>query len=250
MAYLKLAKRFTLSDFAYAHRGLWTSEGPVENSLRACLDAAENGLGIEFDVRPDCNGKPMVFHDKTLDRLTRHTGKFENLPARALEQIHLADGSKIVSLETLLDAWPGQTPLLCEIKIDGKTDPFSFASEVGRILSDHKGPAAAMSFSFEAVIALPKGLMRGQLIDKSSKIGEESFAPRLNAITTSHADYIACHTNDADRVAAQGQALGLPTIVWTTRDAETCVRLKSIVSAQIFEGFDPELAKPAAAPKL
>lgn len=250
MACLKLAKRFTLSDFAYAHRGLWTSEGPVENSLRACLGAAENGLGIEFDVRPDCNGKPMVFHDKTLDRLTRHTGKFENLPARALEQIHLADGSKIVSLETLLDAWPGQTPLLCEMKIDGKTDPFSFASEVGRMLSAHKGPAAAMSFSFEAVIALPEGLMRGQLIDKSSKIGEESFAPRLNAITTSHADYIACHTSDADQVAAQGQALGLPTIVWTTRDAETCARLNPIVAAQIFEGFDPELAKPTAAPKL
>ena len=245
MEYSSLAKRFTLSDFAYAHRGLWTPAGPAENSLRACLAAAEAGLGIEFDVRPSADGVPMVFHDAILDRMTSETGLFETYSAVELEAMSLNGGGAIFSLATLLADWPGMTPLLCEMKIDGATDPAEFAHTVGQILSAYNGPAAAMSFSARAVAALPESLIRGQLIDAKKHSGEDAFNARLGKITPAHADYIACHTSDARDVRAYADTCDLPVIVWTVKDPETCSRLKSIVDAQIFEGFAASIAKPA-----
>ena len=74
MVFSRLAERFTLSDYAYAHRGLWTADGLTENSLEALLAAAENGLGIEFDVRPAADGVPIIFHDPVLERMTGEAG--------------------------------------------------------------------------------------------------------------------------------------------------------------------------------
>ena len=110
-AYLRLAKRFNLIDFAYAHRGLWTANGPAENSLQACLDAAALGLGIEFDVRPSKDGVPIVFHDATLDRMCGEAGRPENMLANDLIGIPLIGGGTLIALETLLDAWPQSAPL-------------------------------------------------------------------------------------------------------------------------------------------
>ncbi len=239
-----MAEPFVLSDFAYAHRGLWTPDGPVENSLEACLAAARAGLGIEFDVRPSSDGIAMVFHDEVLDRMTAETGLFEARTAAELEAITLIDGCPIISFATLLEAWPATTPLLCEIKIDGATDPSAFGRTVGAQLAEYAGPAAAMSFSPTAVKNLPPGLMRGQVIAACHKLGVETFNKHLGKITLDHADYFACHTSDAAQARQHATAQGMPVIAWTVRDIETCQRLKPIVDAQMFEGFDPIFVKP------
>ncbi len=239
-----MAKRFTLSGFAYAHRGLWAPDGAPENSLAACLAAARAGLGIEIDLRPSADGVPMIFHDAILDRMTKESGLFESYAASELEAIPINGGGRIPSLQSLLSHWPGDTPILCEMKVDGKTNPAEFARTVAAILTDHPGPAAAMSFSRRAVAALPGNLMRGQVINAKIKIGEEAFSQRLDATTNLNADYIGCHTSDAERVRTHADKFDLPVIAWTVKDAETCQRLKSIVDAQIFEGFAPSIAKP------
>lgn len=244
MGCLKLAERFTLSDFAYAHRGLWTPAGPSENSIEACLAAAAAGLGIEVDLRPSADGVPMLFHDDTLDRMTDESGLFETYSASALEAIALRGTGQIATLETLLAHWPGDTPLLCEMKIDGKTDPAEFARTVAAMLDNHSGPAAAMSFSRRAVAALPGGLMRGQHVGARMKVGEQVFRQKLAAINAASADFIGCHTGDAEPVRVHADRLDLPVIAWTVKDAETSQRLKSIVDAQIFEGFEPSIVKP------
>jgi glycerophosphoryl diester phosphodiesterase len=84
-----MAERFSILDFAYAHRGLWSDGGPPENSLEAILAAAEAGLGCELDVRPAACGTPVVFHDPFLDRMTGASGIVANLPAHDLENIDL-----------------------------------------------------------------------------------------------------------------------------------------------------------------
>jgi len=243
-----LAERFILSEFAYAHRGLWSPAGPPENSLAACLAAANEGLGIEFDVRPSADDVPMVFHDAILDRMTGETGLFETYTAAELSAMPLNNGGTIFSLETLLAEWPGTTPLLCEIKIDGKTDPKAFAGIVGAMLNAYSGPAASMSFSRTTVLALPSPLMHGQLINAKSRTGEDFFYERLHSITSAQADYIGCHTSDAEEVRRHADQYDLPVIVWTVEDAETCARLKPIVDAQIFSGFAPSLVKPSRLP--
>lgn len=244
MGFSRLAKRFNLSDYAYAHRGLWSPNGPPENSLQACLKAAQAGLGIEFDLRPSADGVPMVFHDALLDRMTSHDGLFESFSAEELAAMELRQGGNIFTFETLLSAWPAETPLLCEMKIDGVTDPEAFGRAIGKMLQDYSGPAAAMSFSQTAVKALPKNLMRGQLIDAERRVGENAFERFLSRITAEDCDYIACHTSDAFRCRKLGNELGLPVITWTVKDVETAQQLKQVVDALIFEGFDPCFVKP------
>ncbi len=234
-----MAEAFEPSDFVYAHRGLWTKDGLTENTLEALLAAADAGLGIEFDVRPAADGVPIIFHDPTLDRMTDRTGPVAGLTSLELIATALNGGGEIVTLETLLSAWPRKTPLLCELKIDGLTDPNRFAQHVGAMLMDYDGPAAAMSFYPAAVRALPEGLMRGQLIVQTSMSGAQD----PSAIAPGSVDYLACHISDADHPSLQTARKDKPLLTWTVTDEATCRALAPRTDSQIFEGFDPALAK-------
>ena len=235
----RLAERFNLGDFAYAHRGLWTADGITENSLEALLKAAEHGLGIEFDVRPSSDGVPIVFHDPELDRMTHESGPAEARSAKELVGLKLKGGGEIVSLEQFLDVWPATTPLLCEMKVDGETDPEAFCKTVAALVAKHDGPAAMMSFSTKAVAAIPDTIMRGQLIAPSNGDASKNLAetPRVPV------DYLACHISDAKNLSLQAARCALPLITWTVRDAAMCEDLTEFTDSQIFEGFDPALAK-------
>ena len=235
-----MAERFDPGTFAYAHRGLWTDAGPPENSLAAFIAAAENGLGIEFDVRPANDGVPVIFHDPILDRMTAQTGPVETRTSAELAQISIKGGGTIPSLKDLLDAWPGTTPLLCELKIDGATDPAQFARTVAAQIDQHPGPAAMMSFSTEAVAAIPAHIQRGQLITPSYMSGAQDLA----STPTTTVDYLACHVSDADNPGLQeSRANGRPLLAWTVKDEATCAALTTVTDSQIFEGYDPVLAK-------
>ncbi|WP_269843278.1 glycerophosphodiester phosphodiesterase family protein, partial [Brevirhabdus pacifica] len=76
-----------------AHRGLHDrAQGRPENSLAAFRAAIEAGFGIELDVQPSADGRAMVFHDETLDRLTARKGPVAALPAEELGRIPLSGG--------------------------------------------------------------------------------------------------------------------------------------------------------------
>ena len=235
----RLAERFNISDYVYAHRGLWSDTTVTENSHEAFMAATKNDLGIEFDVRPSADGVPIIFHDPELNRMTDHVGPVEDRTADQLIGLPLKGGGTITALSDLLEAWPPTTPLLCELKIDGDTDPVAFAQTVGAALLDFDGPVAAMSFSPEAVAALPKTMMRGQLIAPLSAITEDE----LDALIANDADYLACHYKDARAPKLQAARAERPLIVWTVRTEDHCRDLADVTDAQIFEGFDPALAK-------
>ena len=59
---------------AVAHRGLWSKDGPPENSLGAFELACEAGYGIELDVQLSSDGEAMVFHDGRPDADDRAGG--------------------------------------------------------------------------------------------------------------------------------------------------------------------------------
>lgn len=235
----RLAEPFILSDFAYAHRGLWRPNGATENSLEAFLLAAENGLGIEFDVRPSADNIPIIFHDATLDRMTSETGRFEDRDSSALIGLSLNGGGSIISLATLLEAWPRETSLLCELKIDGATDPVAFTCNVANMMRAYRGPGAMMSFSKKAVRAIPHDIMTGQLIAPIEN-GESVVVSKLT-----HADtnYYACHVDDVPRPSIQMLRERSPLITYTVTSEPACAALSDLTESQIFEGFDPGLAK-------
>lgn len=234
-----MAKRFDLGAYAYAHRGLWAAGGPVENSLTAFQRAADKGFGIELDVRPGQDGVPIVFHDSLLDRMTGSSGLVAQRDAAALIQIPLTDSQDTIpTLSDVLGALPTTCPILCELKIDGETDARIFAQAVGAMLDRYSGPAAAMSFSEAAFAALPKSLMRGQLIAPSSMVGAQAVRNLIERSYIARADYIACHVSDAELVS-DTKAEDLPLAVWTVTDRELHDRVSSVSNAVIFEHYDP-----------
>ena len=60
---------------AIAHRGLWSPDGPPENSLGAFQAACAAGYGIELDVQLSADGEAVVFHDDKLKRMTGREGR-------------------------------------------------------------------------------------------------------------------------------------------------------------------------------
>ena len=171
--------------------------------------------------------------------MTPETGATEDRLAVELIGLKLKGGGEIVSLAQLLVIWPASTPLLCEMKVDVQTGPVSFCHAVAALISKHDGPAAMMSFSKAAVEAIPAGIMRGQLIAPSNGETSKDLAQTARVPV----DYFACHTSDAKNLSLQAVRGDQPLITWTVKDAATCEDLSSFTDSQIFEGFDPELAK-------
>jgi glycerophosphoryl diester phosphodiesterase len=64
-----------------AHRGLWSPDGPPENSLAGFQAACAAGYGIELDVQLSADGEAMVFHDDDLARLTGAPGRLADRTA-------------------------------------------------------------------------------------------------------------------------------------------------------------------------
>lgn len=240
-----MARRFDLAAFAYAHRGLWLKEGPPENSLAAFRAAAKAGLGVEFDLRPATGGTAMIFHDPLLDRMTAESGLFETREAGALKAIGLTGhDERIPSFEDLLDLWPHDLPLLCEMKIDGTTDPAVFGQTIASRLADWPGLAAAMSFSEGAVRALPDSLMRGQLVVPMSYTDAETFDGIVLRAIADGIDYLAVHHSDLARAAQMAAAAGKPVVTWTVRSQAELALARAYNPAIIFEHIDPAHAAP------
>jgi glycerophosphoryl diester phosphodiesterase len=240
-----MSKPFDLNAFAYAHRGLWQTSGPAENSLSAFRAAARSGLGIEFDLRPSADGETMVFHDSELGRMTCATGPFEARSAAELRGLALAGAEEgVPAFEDLLDIWPPGLPLLCELKVDGSTDPAGFAGRVAARLQDWKGLAAVMSFSETAVRALPENLMRGQLVPPSAEIGEEAFTAIAGRAVRDGVDYLGVHHTDVARADAIARQSVTPFLVWTVRTEADLKAVRPYPCAIIFEHIDPALAAP------
>ena len=76
-----------------AHRALHdVAQGRPENSRAAVTAAITAGYGIEIDVQLSADGKAMVFHDETLDRLTAQSGPLNLHTAADLGNFTLLGG--------------------------------------------------------------------------------------------------------------------------------------------------------------
>ena len=105
-----------------------------------------------------------------------------------------------------------------------------------------------MSFSEKAVRALPMGLMRGQLIGPTSRIGEPDFDEVLSRAIADRIDYLAVHHSDIERATLKAQGSNLPVVVWTVRSTEDLDRCAAQKAAVIFEHLDPELVSDRLSP--
>jgi glycerophosphoryl diester phosphodiesterase len=152
-----------------AHRGLHNRQrGLIENTAPAFLAAIDNDYGIECDLQPARDGTPMVFHDATLDRLTRGHGRIVAHNPEELSRLRYKDQDiGILSFKDLITLVAGRVPLLVEIKSNGRM-PKGFLPAIAETAASYRGPIALMSFDRAVVTQtgrlapdIPRGIVIG-----------------------------------------------------------------------------------------
>ena len=233
-----------------AHRGLWSPDGPPENSLGAFQAACAAGYGIELDVQMSADGEAMVFHDASLRRMTGREGRLADYGAADLRQMRLADSDE--TIPTLADALTevGRRAMVhIEIKIPyGEVGPLE--RRVHDILIDHNGPTCVIGFNpySHAWFAErhPK-VLRG--LDSYSYRGPDArhLAPdvrkrysQLGHVAIAKPHFLALSLDMLP--SAKADALrkgGMPIIAWTVRERGQWEAVKDGCDNLIFEGFAP-----------
>lgn len=212
-----------------------------ENSPAAFAGAIRRGMGIECDVQKTRDGRAMVFHDWTLDRLTDEQGPVAARDAADLARIPLrGGGDAIPTLDRLLEQVAGQVPLLIEVKSKRDRSPVPLCLAVRRAVEGYRGSLAVMSFDPR----VPKWFARhapdivcGLVM---SETGEgEALGPVRRRLALWHArpQFIAYDVRDLpSRFAASQRARGLPLLTWTVRSPELRERAAAFTDAAIAEG--------------
>jgi glycerophosphoryl diester phosphodiesterase len=236
-----------------AHRGLHdAAKGTVENSASAVKAAMGAGYAIEVDLQCAAGHMPVVFHDKTLDRLTYETGPVIARDAEALCGLRLRNSEdRILSLPALLALINGRVPLVLEVK-GTWTREGKYEANIALLLASYPGPVAVMSFdpyciaSFKAIEpTLPRGLISERFSDAhywSELSFKQRFAMRnllTSAIARPH--FVAYDIRALPALAplVAQHLFGLPLLTWTVRTKEERDRALRYADAMIFEGITP-----------
>jgi glycerophosphoryl diester phosphodiesterase len=234
-----------------AHRGLHAADrGVIENTASAFEAALEKSYGIECDLQPSADGEPMVFHDFSLDRLTRRTGPVSSLSARELGKVAMrATDDRILRLSELLELVRGRVPLLIEIKSDWAADS-ELPRRTAEVLAGYEGPYGVMSFDPRRSAAVravlpdaPVGIVAGGIRDDPQTpawIKAWSAAEVLrNDILKP--DFIAYFVRElpAAAPALATRPRDVPLFTWTVRTPADRSLAERYADAMIFESFEP-----------
>lgn len=229
-----------LRDWTYAHRGVHGREIP-ENSAAAFAEAIRRGLGIECDVQKSRDGRAMVFHDWTLERLTPERGAVAARDSAVLESLALAaSDERMPTLDRLLDQVAGQVPLLIEIKSKRARNPVPVCLAVRRSIEGYRGDVAVMSFDPR----VPKWLLRhapevvrGLVVTEENARGAAGRWRRQLALWHARPDFLAYDVRDLPSAFAAAQrGRGLPLLTWTVRSPELRAQAGRHADAPIAEG--------------
>ena len=119
---IKRPDRTPFEGKLYAHRGLFDNETDApENSLPAFARAVEKGFGIEMDIQLTKDKVPVVFHDFTLKRACRTSGKVIDYTYDELKNLELfCSQEHIPTFEEALAVVDGRVPIIVELKIDAE----------------------------------------------------------------------------------------------------------------------------------
>jgi glycerophosphoryl diester phosphodiesterase len=235
-----------------AHRGLHDgAAGIIENTPTAARAAIDAGFAIECDVQATADGEAVVFHDFTLARLTRATGRVDECTAADLTAVRFrATDDPILTLAAFLDQVGGRAPVLVEIKSRFDGD-LTLTRRVAEIVGGRPDAVALMSFDETIVAALhdlaphlPRGIVamadygdgEWAMLDAARK---RSLAGLLH-VDRSRPDFLAWHVKDLPHpVPSLARHFGMPVLTWTVRSPEDRRLAEDYADQMIFEGFRP-----------
>ena len=238
-----------------AHRGLH-GPGVPENSLAAARAAIAAGYGIELDIQPDAAGRPLVFHDYDLMRLTGQPGFISHRTPEAVARLRLlGTDQQVPTLPEFLDLVAGRVPLLIEIK-----DPDTRLGDrigglhlrVAGALAGYGGPVAVMSFNPHVVAAfhraapgIPAGLTTcafapedwaGVPPERREYLAGIPDFDRAGACFISH-DRADLGNRRVDALKARG----VPVLCWTVKSPAEEAEARRVADNITFEGYPAPL---------
>lgn len=234
---------FNLSEFSYAHRGLWDEAAP-ENSAEAFRFAVQAGLGAECDVHLSRDGVPVVHHDNNLVRMTGHDARIGELDIDEITALTLIDTKQTVP--TLSDVLKimDKLPLLVELKIDEFTNRNALSRALMKTLARHSGPVAVMSFDAEILSHFrdpTADYLIGLLTPPLHLKAEDAAETVRTTLKSLVADFLACHVIDCMEARAALEGTDLDLACWTVSLPEHLDLAKAAGAAPIFENLDPAL---------
>ena len=236
-----------------AHRGLHDeAKGIVENSASAIEASIAKDYAVEVDLQCAAHGVPVVFHDRTLDRLTAERGAVAERDATTLCAIPLRNSDdRILSLDRLLVIVDGRVPLLIEVKSTW-SDDHTYKRNIAAALATYKGNVAVMSFDPDCVAAfrdlaptLPSGLIGERFDDKhywSELSAWQRFTMRhLLTAAIARPNFIAYDIRALPALAPgiARDVFNLPLLTWTVRNEADKANAQLFADAMIFEGIVP-----------
>jgi glycerophosphoryl diester phosphodiesterase len=231
-----------------AHRGLWSPDGPPENSLSAFQAACAGGYGIELDVQITADGEAVVFHDHGLLRMTGDGAHVRDRTLAELRGLRLAGTDEAIpTLSEALVEIGNRALVHIELKTPfGEVGPLE--KRVSEVLLDHHGPTCVIGFnpySHAWFADHHPQILRGLDSyawndDGAAKLAPElrkSFA-QLEHVEIARPDFLALDARMLPSPRAEVfRSRGMPVIAWTVRTLEEGERLEPYCDNVIFEGF-------------
>ncbi len=162
-----------------AHRGY--THAHLENTLEALSLALESGAdGVEFDVQLSADMVPLVFHDRSLARLTGVENTIDQLMAAEVLKLRQVSDSyagsyRISSLEEVLAAMPTDKLINIELKETTSMHGLKGMRKVLEVIEPYKKRLAIIISSFdpkilEMVNKIDSDYALGLLLDKKLKL--------------------------------------------------------------------------------
>jgi glycerophosphoryl diester phosphodiesterase len=200
------------------HRG--ASKAHPENTLEAFAAAYEGGAqGLEFDVRADVNGVPVLSHDRSLERRAGDPRNVDELTVEELKTLDMGQGYRMPTLAETLELCGGRGFLDIEVKQAG------IEQAVLNDLSGYRGAWAISSFDWSSLAAFRK-------LDRNVELW--SLAMQFNDALFDTARQIAAkgvamhHSQLNESSVASCREKGLGVLAWTVNDAGEAQRLADL----------------------
>jgi glycerophosphoryl diester phosphodiesterase len=201
------------------HRG--ASRALPENTLAAFVLAVEQGAdGVELDVRLSKDGRAILMHDATLQRVSGNPAKVGDLTVKELKQVDLGEGQTIALLAELFELLGDATLYNIELKEFALRDQ-GLVSTVARLVDDFGLREEVLFSSFNPLVVrraraaadMPIALIRGPGVYRHTKwfVDTDVENPHYSLLDES---YMA-------RASRDGRAI----FAWTVDDLAEAQRL-------------------------
>lgn len=230
-----------------AHRGLHTEDKTVpENSLAAFARAVGAGYGVELDVQLSRDGKAVVFHDDTLDRVCGVPGRVDEYTFAELSELRLCGTEERIPLfSDVLCTVNGKTPIICELKTGRRNA--ELCEKALRLIEAYDGDICIESFDPLIVawfrVRAP-WLLRGQLACPRADYVSGGMNPLLGAALENtlfnflaRPQFIAYKIGPRPLPVKLAEALGAMKVGWTSHDPANEKGRDTV----IFEYYEPEV---------